>query len=323
MISGRSSSSVPARATSRGRAARSPPTPAAPHPRRRTRRAVRPAARRRGGVRGAVPALSALRRRARRRLRSRGAHRRDHAQLPASSTPPSRFEPGRPAAQRRRGHLRRHRGRGRDVHPDSTACSDFDPIELTVNGTLVATLTPYLGVCFGCGNTEPMTYTVPLEDIRPLLHAGTNRLGIRKGGDPFTPRTLLFWAYATVTANGVAERVTLFDSYNDGEPFGTSHLDMLDTCQVHPEYQAVDAGADVHLCTPVATTTWSGTLPLRPRPRAARDPPRLHAHGPRHRRRGRAVHRRDPRLHAQRGRELVAERRPMPVRCCPHFGSMR
>ncbi len=143
----------------------------------------------------------------------------------------------------------------------ATSCAEADTLELTVNDTVVVTEDTPSGHC-DCGFGGERSYTVPQDQLPSLLGPGTNRLGIRKSTAlPAGLRTLLFWAYATITVNGVPERVSLFDPPASSEPFGTTHLDDLDRCRLHPTFDAVDAGRAVVLCSAVASVPWSGALP--------------------------------------------------------------
>ena len=85
-------------------------------------------------------------------------------------------------------------------------CGPQETVELTVNGTAVATVDANLPDTCAC--TAPIaTATIPLTNALPFLHAGINRLGIRKG----TNLTYLAWAYATITIDGSPQRVPIFN----------------------------------------------------------------------------------------------------------------
>jgi hypothetical protein len=141
------------------------------------------------------------------------------------------------------------------------SCNEADTLELAVNDTVVFSDDTPSGIC-DCGFGGERSYTVPQDELPSLLAPGPNRLGILKStGLPAELRTQLFWAYATITVNGVSERVSLFDPPASSDPFGTTHLDQLDRCHLHPAIEAVDASRTVLLCSAVASVPWSGALP--------------------------------------------------------------
>jgi hypothetical protein len=140
----------------------------------------------------------------------------------------------------------------------ATSCvAPQDVLELTVNGTTVASVTPEAGGVLCTCTPEVGTYDVPLASALTLLVPGTNQLGVRKTtGLPDTGRSCLAWAYATVTVGGVDQRVEIFD---EG---GGNDYDNTDLCTAGHTFAAVDAQGDsAALPTPAVSKSWAGALP--------------------------------------------------------------
>jgi hypothetical protein len=137
-------------------------------------------------------------------------------------------------------------------------CDAQDTFELTINGTVVATPVPEPGASCLCVPTSGIqTYTVPLATALPLLTAGVNHLGVRKGtSQPPYLNTALGWLYATVTTSAGSERVEIFDS-GGGDSYDNPSL-----CGSGFTFDAVNSSAPTtSLCNVVASQSWAGTLP--------------------------------------------------------------
>jgi hypothetical protein len=138
-----------------------------------------------------------------------------------------------------------------------TSCISEDPLQLLVNGSAVASVSPESDGDM-CTCTPPVGhYDVPLGTALALLVPGTNQLGVRKGtGLPAQSRSSLAWAYATITVGGVAQQVGIFD---EG---GGNDFDNPDLCAAGHTFAAVDTAADTPpLPSPALSQPWSGTLP--------------------------------------------------------------
>ena len=101
------------------------------------------------------------------------------------------------------------------------SCDGADTFELTINGITVAAVPGPADYCLCNENVPFSTFTVPVADAEALLVPGLNRLGIRKStGLPDAARSLLAWAYATISVGGVSQRVPIFDQPELFDPFG-------------------------------------------------------------------------------------------------------
>src|SRR5262249_56925232 len=98
------------------------------------------------------------------------------------------------------------------------------------------------------------TFSVPVGSVNPLLVLGSNQLGIRMSG---TGASYLAWAYATITIDGVPERVEIFDEN------GGNNYDNPDGCNSQYTSTSLDTPAASFLCSAVSATSWSGTPPCR------------------------------------------------------------
>ncbi|MGH7896185.1 MAG: thrombospondin type 3 repeat-containing protein, partial [Candidatus Binatia bacterium] len=132
-----------------------------------------------------------------------------------------------------------------------------DTLDLTINGTGVARVLPEPNGPFCTCTPFVSSYDVPLARALALLQPGVNLLGIRKStGLPSETRTLLAWAYATLTVDGIPHDVPIFDVFGGGN-FGSRDLclsgsiaDAVDTAEFTPD-----------LPPPSLATTWESALP--------------------------------------------------------------
>jgi len=140
----------------------------------------------------------------------------------------------------------------------ATSCAlPQDTLDLTINGTTVARVVPEVpGPFCGC-SPAVRTYDVPLAKALALLHPGTNMLGVRKStGLPTTTRTLLAWANATVTVDGVEQMVPIYDF------LGAGLFVPLNICFTGASGEAIDtAAASPSLPEPPVAMSWEGHLP--------------------------------------------------------------
>lgn len=134
----------------------------------------------------------------------------------------------------------------------ATRCGGTENLALTVNGVTVATrpLNPNFPTCTCTPQVD--TYTVPISTVAALLRPGENSIGIQKSG---SASALLAWAYATLTTSQGSQRVEIFDE-NGGNSY-----DDPDLCNSGFTSGSLISAATADLCDPVASESWSGTLP--------------------------------------------------------------
>jgi hypothetical protein len=140
----------------------------------------------------------------------------------------------------------------------ATSCqAPQDTLDLLVNDVVVARVVPEAGGPFCVCAPAIGSYDVPLAQALTLFQPGVNLLGVRKStGLPVATRTLMAWASATVTLDGVAHVVPIFDQ------LGTYEFGPRDICGPRSTGRVVDAGEfSPDVAAPAIAMSWQGALP--------------------------------------------------------------
>jgi hypothetical protein len=140
----------------------------------------------------------------------------------------------------------------------ATSCRDpQDTLDLLVNDVVVARVEPEAGGPLCICTPAIGGYEVPLGRALTLLQPGINLLGVRKStGFPVETRTLMAWASATITVDGVPTVVPLFDH------LGLNEFGPRDLCGNRSTGRVVDGGEfTADLAAPALEMSWQGTLP--------------------------------------------------------------
>ena len=140
----------------------------------------------------------------------------------------------------------------------ATSCTmTQDTLDLVINDTTAASVVPEADGPLCTCTPLISNFEVPLARALSLLHPGANMVGIRKStGFPVEARTLMAWAYAVVTADGVDHVVPLYDA------FGGNSFDDPDLCASGAIAGPVDAsGLTPELPTAALEVAWQGSLP--------------------------------------------------------------
>lgn len=135
----------------------------------------------------------------------------------------------------------------------ATACADPDPLEFSINGTTVATVTPSSCAC----NLENEHVSLTLNELLPYLRSGLNMFGVRKGHHEGTGGTALQWAGFSARRNGDISTAGLLYTTCGDDPFiGGATADCAGTID------AVDAAAPaLPSCAIVQIFQWEDAPP--------------------------------------------------------------
>jgi hypothetical protein len=130
----------------------------------------------------------------------------------------------------------------------ATVCGTPDLMALTLNGVVVARAPGEPDGAHCICTPHVSRVDVPLRDFVALLVPGVNHVGLRKAGGP----TGLGWAYATMTVDGVDQRIPLW-----GFAFDSTNL-CANAIAFGP---ASSAGDTPSLPAPLMTESWTGGPP--------------------------------------------------------------